>query len=177
MFSPCCVCSIVSDLYCSIPLLFFHTIVSSAYCLITYNREYWTTHAIVLSLIVPPPCCHVCYTTLDWCSIISSTFLVYDSLSRVSCQSWQSTCSRFIPWTSLIPLLLSRRQSPYRFYNHCEDGSPLISIVLGLADRSLFSLSQLLLQRQLSFIHLSRADEVVLHPSSSYSHHKGKTYL
>ena len=55
--------------------------------------------------------------------------------------SWQSTHSlgSFL-WVLLRRLFLSQRQIPILSYNCREDGSPLISIALDLADRSLFSL-------------------------------------
>ena len=45
--------SIVLFLYCSLPLLSHFPFVSTDYCLVSHNREYRSTHAIVLPLIVP----------------------------------------------------------------------------------------------------------------------------
>jgi len=67
-------------LYYSLSLLFPISIVLCYYCLIVYclvshNRKYQTTYAIVSSLIVSALYYHVYYTALNWSSIISSTFL------------------------------------------------------------------------------------------------------
>jgi len=91
------------------PLLSRPTIVFLSYCfrppfspqlsiVPAHNREYRTTHAIVFFLLSRPllsriPIVFTYYTAFDRHSIYSSTVSLYDSPSRVSCLSWQSTRS------------------------------------------------------------------------------------
>src|SRR6266850_4316725 len=77
--------SIISYLYCSPFLLSQLSIVvshtkGSTGLLTLLSLCYCLDSLIVLTY----------YTALNWHSIYSSTFFVYDSLSRVSCLSWQS---------------------------------------------------------------------------------------
>jgi len=76
-----------------------------------------------------------------------------DSLSRISCQSTCSLDLLLRAFFDVLPLL--RRQSLCHFYNRCRDGSPLFSIVLGLADKSLFSIT--LTIAEIVYTHISVA--------------------
>ena len=130
---------------CPLPLLFPFYYCLTIYCLDSYNREYRPTHAIVFPLLFRLLLFHLLivltyYTALNWHSISSSTFFLYDSLSRVSCLSWQSTHFRFIPLSVFETSIPVAETVHYPFYNCRRDGSSLISIILDLADRSLISL-------------------------------------
>jgi len=124
---------IISHLYCSLSLLSHSTIVLSHTIRSTGLLALLSFLLLFYLLIVL-----TYYTALDRHSIHSNTFLYNDSPSRVSCLSWQSTRSfgSFL-WALLRHLFLSQRQSLPLSITCRGDGSPLISIALGLADRSL----------------------------------------
>jgi len=79
--------------HCLSPLLFSSLFVTTIYC--SFHTIGSTGLLVLLSWLLLSCLLIVLayYTTLNWHSIYSSTFSLYDSLSRVSCLSWQSTRS------------------------------------------------------------------------------------
>src|SRR6266850_2257885 len=116
------------------------------------------------------------YTALNWHSIHSSTFLYNDSLSRVSCLSWQSMCSLGAFQRALLRrLFLSWRQIPIFSYNCHRDGSPLISIAVGLADRSFLSLHINTVMRTVIRVHIRLGQTRASFDPSIIDHCRGGT--